>query len=96
MVVFEPRSNSMKIGAMRDKLSESLKEADQVFVYDADLNWNIKNALSSLNPKPIIHNNLKNLINEIVNFTTAGDIIVIMSNGGFGGIHKKILDKLSE
>ena len=96
VVVFEPRSNSMKIGAMQDKLSESLKEADQVFVYDADLNWNIKNALSSLNPKPKIHNNLNNLINEIVNFTTAGDIIVIMSNGGFGGIHKKILDRLSE
>ena len=95
VVVFEPRSNSMKIGAMRDKLSESFEEADQLFIFSGGINWDIRNAFFGLNIQPKFHNNLDVLINDIVSYATSGDIILIMSNGGFGGIHKKILSKLS-
>ena len=96
VVVFEPRSNSMKIGAMKDKLSKSFTEADQVFIFGGDLKWDIKSTFSTLVPRPKIHNNLDTLINEIVSYTIPGDVVLIMSNGGFGGIHKRILAKLSD
>ena len=95
VVVFEPRSNSMKIGAMRDKLSESFEEADQLFIFSGGINWDIRNVFFGLNIQPKFHNNFDVLINDIVAYATSGDIILIMSNGGFGGIHKKILNKLS-
>ena len=85
----------MKIGAMRDKLSESFEEADQLFIFSGGINWDIRNAFFGLNIQPKFHNNLDVLINDIVSYATSGDIILIMSNGGFGGIHKKILSKLS-
>ena len=96
LIVLEPRSNSMKNGAMSDKLAESLTDADQVFVYCANLNWDIKKALSSLKPPPKIHHNLNTLTHEIISFSKNGDIVLVMSNGGFGGIHKKILAGLME
>jgi UDP-N-acetylmuramate: L-alanyl-gamma-D-glutamyl-meso-diaminopimelate ligase len=86
----------MKIGAMQDQLSESLMDADQVFVYCDNLNWDIRKSLSVLNPKPLIYSNLDVLINSLISLANKGDIILIMSNGGFGGIHKKILSKLSD
>ena len=86
----------MKIGAMKDKLSKSFTEADQVFIFGGDLKWDIKSTFSTLVPRPKIHNNLDTLINEIVSYTIPGDVVLIMSNGGFGGIHKRILAKLSD
>ncbi len=96
LVVLEPRSNSMKMGVMQDRIAESLEDADQVFIYHGDLNWDIKKALSTLNNEPKIFNDLTLLIDEIVYFSRPRDIILIMSNGGFCGIHQKLLNRLSD
>ena len=94
LVVFEPRSNSMKTGAMSHKLAESLIDADQVFVYCENLIWDIRKTLSELSPEPKLYQNLNMLIDEIARCSKKGDIILVMSNGSFGGIHEKILDRL--
>ncbi len=96
LVVFEPRSNSMKIGAMQDQLAEAFIDADMVFIYNNNLNWDIKKLFSALNPPPKIFTKIDQMINQIINHSATGDIILIMSNGSFEGIHNKILNKLTD
>jgi UDP-N-acetylmuramate: L-alanyl-gamma-D-glutamyl-meso-diaminopimelate ligase len=95
LAVLEPRSNTMKLGVMKDALPDSLKDADLVFCYDLNLGWDAQAALASLGDRATIKNNLDELITVIVAAARAGDHILVMSNGGFGGIHEKLLQRLA-
>ena len=100
LAVLEPRSNTMKLGTMKQKLPETLAEADLVFGYGARsgkdaLGWDLEEALSPLGDKVQISDDIDDLVGKIVSSAIPGDHILVMSNGGFGGIHQKILDRLS-
>ncbi len=94
IAVLEPRSNTMKMGTWKDSLAGSLAAADQVFCYTANPGWNAAEALQSLGTKAASHDSLEQLIAAIAATTRSGDHVLIMSNGGFGGIHEKLLKAL--
>jgi UDP-N-acetylmuramate: L-alanyl-gamma-D-glutamyl-meso-diaminopimelate ligase len=94
IAVLEPRSNTMKLGVMKNALPASLKDADEVFCYGANLGWDIAEALKPIANKSQTFNDLEKLVEAIAKTAKSGDHILVMSNGGFGGIHQKILDAL--
>ncbi len=96
LAVLEPRSNTMKLGVMKDALPGSLKDADLVFCYGANLGWNAAAALNPLGEKAVVKGDLNELIEAITASARSGDHVLVMSNGGFGGIHEKLLKKLSQ
>ena len=93
--VLEPRSNTMKLGVMKAALAGSLREADRVFCYSANLGWDPAEALSPIDDKASCHTDLTEMVAAIAHAARAGDQILVMSNGGFGGIHQKLLDRLA-
>ncbi len=95
IAVLEPRSNSMKLGVMKDALPDSLQCADLVICYDANLGWDAREALKPLGDKAVISSNINQLLDVLATAARPGDHILIMSNGGFGGIHDKLLNRLS-
>ena len=95
LAVLEPRSNTMKLGVMKDALPASLKEADLVFCYGANLGWDAAEALKPIAHKSQTFDNLEYLVSAIAKVAKSGDHILVMSNGGFGGIHQKTLDALA-
>ena len=94
LAVLEPRSNTMKLGMMKDALPGSLKDADMVFCYAGNLGWDARSALSPLGSKAVVEDQLDALIDKIITAARPGDHILVMSNGGFGGIHEKLLERL--
>ena len=96
LAVLEPRSNTMKQGTMKAQLPASLGVADHVFCYSANLGWDAAAALASLGGKAETHDDLNALIQSIAYQAQPTDHILIMSNGGFGGIHQKLLDRLAK
>ena len=94
LAVLEPRSNTMKLGVMKDALPGSLKDADLVFCYAGNLGWDARGALAPLGSKAVVEDDLGALIVKITAASRPGDHILVMSNGGFGGIHEKLLDRL--
>ena len=95
LAVLEPRSNTMKLGVMKAQLPASLAEADQVFCYSANLGWDAAEALAPLGDKAVVADNLNDLVERIVVAAQPGDQVLVMSNGGFGGIHGKLLAALA-
>jgi UDP-N-acetylmuramate: L-alanyl-gamma-D-glutamyl-meso-diaminopimelate ligase len=95
LAVVEPRSNTMKLGVMKQALPGSLAAADRVFCYSAGLTWDAQEALAPLRAKASIHGDLRELVTEIARYARAGDHVLVMSNGAFGGIHQKLLDALA-
>lgn len=95
IAVLEPRSNTMKMGVWKDFLADSLREADQVFCFTRDAQWT-KTALTPLAEKADCFNDMNQLVQAICGIAKSGDHILIMSNGGFGGIHEKILSVLKK
>jgi UDP-N-acetylmuramate: L-alanyl-gamma-D-glutamyl-meso-diaminopimelate ligase len=94
LAVLEPRSNTMKLGVMKDRLAQSLGAADRVFVYAAGLGWDAAAALRPLGARASCHEDLAALVAAIAAEARAGDHVLVMSNGGFGGIHAKLLAAL--
>ena len=94
LAVLEPRSNTMKLGTMKAALPESLAEADQVFCYAGGVDWDVAATLAPLADKLHVHHDLDLLVAEIAQQAQPGDQILVMSNGGFGGIHGKLLEAL--
>jgi len=94
LAVLEPRSNTMKLGVMKDALAPSLALADAVYVYDAQLGWDAAEALAPLGGRAHCVSNLDRLIEMLVEAAREGDHVVIMSNGGFGGLHGRLLQQL--
>ncbi len=94
IAVLEPRSNTMKLGVMKDALPASLKEADVVFCYGANLGWDAAEALKPIANKAKSYDDLSVMVQAIAEIAQPNDHILVMSNGGFGGVHQKILDAL--
>lgn len=94
LAVLEPRSNTMKLGTMSARLPESLVDADRVFCFAGGIGWDIASALAPLGEKLRVDDRLEPLIDAIVAQAQPGDQILVMSNGGFGGIHAKLLRAL--
>ena len=90
LAVFEPRSNTMKLGAMKAQLPWSLEEADLAFCHSAGLGWDATEALAPMGLRARVADNLAALVQEVVAAAQPGDHIVCMSNGGFGGVHAKL------
>jgi len=95
LAVLEPRSNTMKLGVMKAQLPASLTQADQAFCYTANLGWDAAEALAPMGGKAVVDDDLDRLVGKIAAFARPGDQIVVMSNGGFGGIHEKLLRALA-
>ena len=105
LAVLEPRSNTMKLGVMKAQLPASLEAADQIFAYGASagkdsLGWDLNEVLAPLNTKEKERawdfGDLSALVNAVAKEAKPGDHILVMSNGGFGGIHQKILTAIKE
>ena len=95
LAVLEPRSNTMKLGVMKAQLPASLADADYVFCYGANLGWDAAEALAPLGDKAVVSGDLDTFVQRIAATARAGDQILVMSNGGFGGIHGKLLAALA-
>jgi UDP-N-acetylmuramate: L-alanyl-gamma-D-glutamyl-meso-diaminopimelate ligase len=95
LAVLEPRSNTMKLGTMKNALPGSLQAADRVFCYGANLGWDAAAALAPLGEKAQVSDDLADLVRRIVSAAEPGDHVLVMSNGSFGGIHAKLLDALA-
>jgi UDP-N-acetylmuramate: L-alanyl-gamma-D-glutamyl-meso-diaminopimelate ligase len=95
LAVLEPRSNTMKLGTMKDRLAASLADADRVFCYAANLGWDAAAALKPLGDLAQVETELDTLINAIATTAKTGDQVLVMSNGGCGGIHEKLLRRLA-
>ncbi len=95
LAVLEPRSNTMKQGIMKAALPDSVAPADLVFVYSNQLGWDAAEVFASLGAKVRCLNDLGELVETIGATAMPGDQVVIMSNGGFGGVHEKLLARLA-
>jgi UDP-N-acetylmuramate: L-alanyl-gamma-D-glutamyl-meso-diaminopimelate ligase len=96
LAVLEPRSNTMKMGRMKDRLAASLAAADLAFCYGARLQWDARAALASLGTKAAVYEDFTELVAAVAAALRPDDHVVIMSNGDFGGIHEKLLARLEE
>ncbi len=104
LAVLEPRSNTMKLGVMKAQLPDSLQQADKIFAYGTNsgkesLGWDLAEVLEPLNAKQSskaqAFDDLASLVSTVAKEAQPGDHILVMSNGGFGGVHQKILKALS-
>lgn len=96
LAVLEPRSNTMKLGVMKQALPDSLVDADLVYCYGANLGWDAKEALAPISQKSAVFDDLDAMVAAITKEAKNGDQILVMSNGGFGGIHQKLLNALTQ
>lgn len=96
VAVLEPRSNTMRMGVHRDTLAASLAQADEVWLYTpADLGWDAGAVLSALGPRGHGGHDVDTLARDLVGSLRRGDHVLVMSNGGFGGLHGKLLTALA-
>jgi len=96
LAVFEPRSNTMKLGTMKAQLPWSLAHADLAFCHTAGLDWSAAEALAPLGERAQVAGNVDTLVQQVVAACQPGDQVLCMSNGGFAGIHQKLLDALAK
>lgn len=97
LAVLEPRSNTMKLGTMKDRLAESLRDADKVFCYRGPgVSWDPAEVLRPLGEKAMTTDDFEALVAAVLAEARSGDTILCMSNGAFGGIHKRLLEGLGE
>ena len=99
IAVLEPRSNTMKLGSMSARLPEALKLADVVFCYNEtqgkhSLNWDAEGVFADMLQPTQVHHDLSQLIESVRAIAEPGDHVLIMSNGGFGGFHDKLISTL--
>ena len=94
LAVFEPRSNTMKLGAMKAQLPWALEQADLSFCHTAGLDWDAAAALAPLGASAKTAGQISQLLEQVLQAVQPGDHIVCMSNGSFGGVHGQLLDAL--
>jgi UDP-N-acetylmuramate: L-alanyl-gamma-D-glutamyl-meso-diaminopimelate ligase len=96
IAVLEPRSNTMRLGVHASALADALASADQVQVYaPADLGWDAATALAPLGGRLRVATAVEEIVTSVGAEASAGDHVLVMSNGGFGGIHQLLLDALA-
>jgi len=97
LAVLEPRSNTMKLGVMKQRLPESLAQADQVFCFSGGVDWDVADALAPLETRLSgVYERLEALVADVVACARQGDHVLVMSNGGFGGVHERLLAALKD
>ena len=95
IAVLEPRSNTMKMGVHQHTLLNSLATADDIYVFEpANLGWSLKEQAQKAGAH--CYSDIDELVADIVSKAAAQNHILVMSNGGFGGIHQKLLNALGE
>jgi len=95
LAVLEPRSNTMRLGTHNAELAGSLTAADRVYVHaPGDLGWNAAEVLAGLGERLAVHDAIEPILTQVVADSRPGDQVLIMSNGGFGGIHQRLLEAL--
>jgi UDP-N-acetylmuramate: L-alanyl-gamma-D-glutamyl-meso-diaminopimelate ligase len=94
LAVFEPRSNTMKLGTMKAQLPWSLEHADRAFCHSGGLGWDAAEALEPLGEHAAVCADVASLVEAVVAQTQPGDRLLCMSNGGFGGVHERLLAAL--
>jgi UDP-N-acetylmuramate: L-alanyl-gamma-D-glutamyl-meso-diaminopimelate ligase len=95
VAVFEPRSNTMKLGTMQALLASSLTGADVVFCYAKGLGWEPSAALAPLGARAFVFHDLEPMVESLAGMLRPGDHVLVMSNGGFGNLHAKLLARLA-
>lgn len=95
LAVFEPRSNTMKLGTMKSQLPWSLEAADLAFCHAGGLDWDAAEALAPMGSRASVGRDIDELVSMVSAAALPGDHIVCMSNGGFGGIHDRLLKALT-
>ena len=95
LAVFEPRSNTMKLGTMKSQLPWSLEDADLAFCHSGGLDWDAAQALQPMGTRACVGATVDEVIAQVVAAAQPGDHVLCMSNGGFGGIHAKLLAALA-
>jgi len=95
LAVFEPRSNTMKLGHMKSQLPWSLEQADLAFCHAGGLGWDPREALAAMGSKAQVGASIDELIDQVCAAARPGDHVLCMSNGGFGGIHARLLAALA-
>jgi UDP-N-acetylmuramate: L-alanyl-gamma-D-glutamyl-meso-diaminopimelate ligase len=96
LAIFEPRSNTMKLGTMKALLPWALEEADLAFCNQQGLTWDAKDALAPMGAQAVVGADVDALVVAVVKAAKPGDHLLCMSNGGFGGIHEKLLAALAK
>lgn len=96
LAIFEPRSNTMKLGTMKAQLPWALEEADLAFCNQQGLSWDAKEALAPMGQQAFVGADVDTLVSAVVKAAKPGDHLLCMSNGGFGGIHEKLLAALAK
>ena len=96
IAIVEPRSNTLKMGCLKNAFISSLCEADKVFVYTGDVHWDLKESLNSLGKKTQSFKNFNGLLKAILQEAKSGDVLLVMSNGSFQGIHSLLLQALEK
>ena len=94
IVVFEPRSNSLKRGVGKQQLADCFKQADMVHVYSGSVSWDVKMALSKLGEKVYVERDIQNILRKLLSQVEKGDSVVFMSNGDFHGIISTFVEML--
>jgi UDP-N-acetylmuramate: L-alanyl-gamma-D-glutamyl-meso-diaminopimelate ligase len=94
LAVFEPRSNTMKLGAMKSQLPWALEHASLSFCHTAGLDWNAAEALAPLGARAQVAGNIDEIVQQVTAAARPGDHVLCMSNGGFGGVHQRLLEAL--
>ena len=95
IAILEPRSNTMRMGIHANTLAESLSHADQVYLFEpANMNWSLANVQQQLGDKATLAHTTQDIIDQVSAIADSGDHILIMSNGGFEGLHQRLIDRL--
>lgn len=95
--IIEPRSNTMRMGNFKAQLADSARVADQVIWYQpAGLDWDLQPVVAAATNSAQVANELDTIISRVKTEATDGDVVVIMSNGGFGGLHGKVMAALKD
>ncbi|BAJ03604.1 UDP-N-acetylmuramate:L-alanyl-gamma-D-glutamyl-meso-diaminopimelate ligase [Shewanella violacea] len=96
-IILEPRSNTMKSGVHKDTLANSMSLADEAYLYQGDsIDWDIEAAMEKAELPVSVLYDIDEIVAAVANKANSGDTIIVMSNGGFGGLHKKLLEKLQD
>ncbi|HRO81621.1 MAG TPA: Mur ligase family protein, partial [Alicycliphilus denitrificans] len=96
LAVFEPRSNTMKLGTMKSQLPWALEQADLAFCHTAGLDWDAAEALAPMGARACTAADIATLVAQVAAAARPGDHILCMSNGSFGGVHARLLEELSK
>jgi UDP-N-acetylmuramate: L-alanyl-gamma-D-glutamyl-meso-diaminopimelate ligase len=94
LALFEPRTNTMKLGAMKAQLPWSLEQVDMAFCHTGGLGWDAAESLAPLRERARLSASVDDMVRQVVAVARPGDHLLCMSNGGFGGVHQKLLTAL--